>query len=160
MRVADGPQDFGLQILLAADEIEHLIRHGVEKHPVDREIPALGVFFRTGVRNAVRSPTVQVNSVGTKRGHLDFELIPFRRFRADDFDDAETRSDFDGSAKEFDDFFRPGIAGDIVIGGSETKQFVPHATTRPVRDVPAGREATNDIQCKFPFGHENPPLPF
>ena len=44
----DGPDSFGTQIVLAADIVDHLIAHRIEKQSIDREIPPFGVLFRGG----------------------------------------------------------------------------------------------------------------
>ena len=47
-RVADGADDPGLDVGPTANEVEDLAAEGVEEHPVNREIPALGVVPGVG----------------------------------------------------------------------------------------------------------------
>ena len=153
-RVADGPEDFRPQVVLTADKIQHPAGDRVEEHAVDGEIAALRVLLGAGVGDAVGAPAVEIGAVGAKGGHLNLVMGFVRQARADHLDDAETRPDLDRAAKEFHHLFRPGVAGDVVVGRGQPQQFVAHASAGPIGHVPGIGQPANHIQGKLPFGHE------
>src|SRR5258708_3815124 len=69
--LADGPEELVLQIVLPADVVDDLVSDGIEKEPVDRKIPAFGVFFGGGEAHFRRAPAIQVFSIASEGGDLD-----------------------------------------------------------------------------------------
>src|SRR5262245_31192300 len=62
-RGTNGANDAPLEIILAADEVNHLTSDGIEEDAVDREIAALGVLLGGGEGDAVRVTAVAVGGI-------------------------------------------------------------------------------------------------
>ena len=72
-RVSDGTHNMVAQVVKAAHEIDHLIRFGVQKHTVDREITTSGIKLRRAVDDSRRPAAVHISTITAKCGdfHLD-----------------------------------------------------------------------------------------
>src|SRR5690606_10256017 len=68
MGIADGTHDFPLDVLAAADKIEHTIGQRIIEDAVDRKVATKGVFARGAEGDAVRMATVAVALISAKRG--------------------------------------------------------------------------------------------
>ena len=152
-RVADGPEYLRFEIDLAADEVVELPRDGVEEHPVNGEVAALGVEFRGRKRDGLGPPSIDVDAVRAERGDFNREVLAIVAARADHFDDAERGTDRNGTAEQVRDLLRPRVGGDVVVVGREAEEFVAHAATGPQRPEPGLLQRANHLGREFAFGH-------
>ena len=127
--IADGPQHLRLEVCPSADVIDDISVCWIEKHSVDREVPALGVFLGSCEGHAFRAASVAVRAIGPERG--DFE----HGAAFVDHDDSEMGTDVLGPGKQLEDLRRGGIGGDVVIVRFPSEEFVTHAAACEVGDV-------------------------
>ena len=153
---ADGPHDARLEILPTAHVVVHLARDGIEKEPVNREIPSLGVFFRAGKRHAGRVPAVGVGGISAEGCHFDLACLakPAVRVltRPQHGDHTKRRPDGEGpaAAKHSPHLVRLGRRGHVVIDWNPTQKFVPHASPGPKSLIPRRPQPANDFEGKLP----------
>ena len=78
--IADRADGLGGQVRFAAHIVEDLVFQGVKEHPVDGEVPALGVFLGGGEGDRGGASAIQIGAIDPKGG--DFKhMIPL--FQAD-----------------------------------------------------------------------------
>ena len=138
VRVPDGPQPPRREVCLTANVVDDLPRHGVEEHPVDREVAPLGVALRRRETHVHRPPSVDVNPVRPEAG--DLELVARLAHR----DDAEVRADGERARKQRLHLLRPRVGGDVEVLGCDPAQGVAHAPAGEVRGVPGALQTRGD----------------
>src|SRR5262249_27065031 len=130
-RVADRADQALAQINLAADKIDNLPGKRIEKHAVDREIAAFGVFLRRTESNLIRMAAVAVADVLTERGHFDLPCAA----RSNDGHHAKCRA----QSERFSFVEHPAnllgmsTGGHVKILRSATQQMVADASPCPIR---------------------------
>ena len=166
LRIADGADDAGLQVVAAADKIEHaIVVQRVHQQAVDGEVAALHVLLRVfGVADAVGMASVGVGAVVAEGRDLDVVRMLGRNGRwrrlvwvpnpsflclAGSFQryqhNAELRADGVGLREDAHDLRRRGIGGDIVIGGGDAEQRVADAASGEISLEAAVAKLANDI---------------
>ncbi len=128
-RIADRAHQLRLKISATADEIDHLLRHRIVKHTVDREIATLRVLFRRRKANGARPSSIDINIIRTKGRHFELKTV----FHHDN--DAEMGADRVGARKNLLHRFRLGIGGDIEVFRSLAANNVAHTASGEIRDV-------------------------
>src|SRR5580658_10464925 len=72
VRIADGSDDSGFEILASANEIQNLVRDRIEQQAVDGEIAAFDIFSRIlAETNLVGMTSVAVSDVAAKGGDFN-----------------------------------------------------------------------------------------
>ena len=142
--VADGADDVGFEVFLAADVVDDLFGDGVEEQAVDGEVAALGVVLGGGERDAVGVAAVAVGGVGAERGDFDLAGVAW----AEHGDHAERGADGQRAAvaEEVADLVGRGAGGDVVIFGREAEQFVADAAAGPEGFEAGGAELLRDLE--------------
>ena len=145
-RRTDRPDQAVLQVLLPADEVDHLAVDGVEEHAVDGEIAAGGVFAGGTEGDVIGMAAVAVFRVLAEGGHFDHA----RRPRPQHGDHAESGAQRQGPlvAEQGADFRRRGAGGHVVVLGPAAQQFVADAAARPIGLETGRAEPANHIQGK------------
>ncbi len=151
---ADGADDAGAEIRAAADEIEHLIRLGIEQEGIDCKVATLDVFFGgLGVDHLVGVAAVRVAHVGAER--RDFHLNRFlswvghfsRICRDDDY--PKLRSDGQTAGEKLLDAIRRGVGGYVIVDRLAAEENVAHATADEVCLVTGGAQGSADVLRKL-----------
>src|SRR2546425_1225367 len=70
-RIADGSNDFGIDICAAIDVIEDFAGQWVIQQSVDREIPTQDILLRISENHAAWPPAIDVSFIGTECGDLE-----------------------------------------------------------------------------------------
>src|SRR5262245_7213533 len=108
-RIADGANDFCIDIGAAIDVINDFIRKRVIQQAVDRKISSQYVLLRVGENHAAQVSTVDISFIGTKgcnlkwMAALDYQYNP--KLRTNRF----------GSRKNSGDLFRISTCSNVVI---------------------------------------------
>lgn len=136
---------------MSADEIEHSLADGVEEHPVDCEVAALGVFFGGAEADRFGASAVEVLPVAAEGGDFDLS-VSFGG--PGDHDDAEGGSDGNGTAfaEGADDVIRESIGSDVVVFGFFTEELVADATAGPEGMEACFAELSDDVEGEFAAG--------
>ena len=138
--IADGANNSGAQIFLAADVIEDFIRERVEHQAVDGEVSALYIFFgRAGVLDAVGMAAIGVANVAAERS--DFDL----RGAVGDDDDSELRADCEAIGEKLLHAVGRGVGGDVVINRCAAEQNVAHAAAGEIGLMAAIAQDAADV---------------
>ena len=137
--VADGAEGFGLQVGLAADEVDELVRDRIVEHAVDGEVAAVGVFLGRGEGDHLGTASVDVFVVGAEGG--DFEGAAVLH----DEDDAEMGADGLGVGEKFLHLGGFGRGGDVIVVRVESEEFVPHAAAGEIGDVAGLLQAAGEV---------------
>src|SRR5690606_27994512 len=92
--IADRANPAFVQIVKTADIVENAIINRIEKHPIDREIAALGILLGRREFNTTGMTTIPVISLGTESGDLHRGNAAFSiDFPGDDHDHSKALSD-------------------------------------------------------------------
>ena len=146
--VADGADDAGAQVLLPADEVDHLAAQRVEEEPVDGEVTALRVLARRAEAHAARPAAVDVGVVGAEGRHRERDAV------LDHQDDAELRADRHGAPEERLHGLRGRAGGDVEVERLAPEELIAHAAAGEVRLVPRVAKSLHDPSGEFPpVGH-------
>ena len=138
-RVADRSNDPGLDVLAAADIIDHALLGWIVQEAVDREIAPQHILTRIGKRDTDRPPPVDVSLIGAKRGHFE-RVSPVNHQ-----DDTESSAHGLGTRKYSNDLIGPRARGDVVVRRLEPHHHVADAAADEVGFVTPVAEATNDL---------------
>ena len=171
MRRADGAHDAGFQIGTSADEIENLVRKGIEQQAIDGEVAALHVLAgMAAVGDLIGMAAVGVQAIAAEGGDFDDFLVRFGLGQAGKVaffrsgltcgvfggrpgpggshrhqDDTELGSDGPGLGKNMHDLLRSGVGGDVKVGGRAPEQEIAHASADKVCLVPALPQGADDF---------------
>ncbi len=148
-RFADSPDDFGGEIIAAADEIEDFTGVVAHEKAVNGEIAALDVFFgRLGIDDLVGMAAIGVTEVGAKRGDFDFEGI------LADEDYAELCADVETLGEKPQNFLRRCICCHVEIRGLALEEDVANASANEKGLVPLALERGANRIGEFARIHE------
>ena len=148
-RFADSPDDFGGEIIAAADEIEDFTGVVAHEKAVNGEIAALDVFFgRLGIDDLVGMAAIGVTEVGAKRGDFDFEGI------LADEDYAELCADVQTLGEKPQNFLRRCICCHVEIRGLALEEDVANASANEKGLVPLALERGANRIGEFARIHE------
>ena len=136
--VADGAEDFVIEVVPAADEVEEAVIDGVEEEAIDGEVAAFGVFLGGGELNFGGSSAIEIDAVVAEGGDFDDAWA-----NADE-DDAERLTDGLGVAEEGPNLRRQGVGGNVVILGFQAKQQVAHAAAGKIGYVARIAQGADD----------------
>ena len=138
--IADGADLLGSEIGLALDVIEEFVFEGIEKHAVDGEVAALGIFLGGGEGDGGGAATVEVGAVDAKGG--DFKNVIVQA----ESDDAEGFAlGIGGFGEEGLDLVGGGGGGDIDIGIGALEEGIADATSGVDGDVAGLDQFLNDL---------------
>ncbi len=149
-RIADRSNNAAGQIVLPADEVDHLRSLGVVEQAVDREVAALGVVAGRAEGDGVGMSAVGILGIAAERGHLDLAgpLGP------DDGHHAEGRAHGQGSppAEQLADLVGPGARRDVVILGIAAQQLIADATAGQIGLEARGPQLGHQLDGKVALG--------
>ena len=138
--IADGADLLGSEIGLALDVIEEFVFEGIEKHAVDGEVAALGIFLGGGEGDGGGAATVEVGAVDAKGG--DFKNVVVEA----EADDAEGFAlGIGGFGEKGLDLVGGGRGGDIDIGIGALEEGIADATSGVNGDVAGLGKFLNDL---------------
>ena len=137
--IADGAEGAGLEVGLAADEVDKLVRHRVVEHAINGEVAAGGVLFRGGKCDHLGAASVEVFVVGAEGGHLEGMGV------LHDEDDAEVGADRLGVGEKLLHFGRFGRGGNVIVVGMEPEEFVTHAPAGKIGGVAGFLQAAGEV---------------
>jgi len=128
--LADGANDPGLKIVLAANIVEDLAGIVAHQQTVDGEVAAGDIFlWSLGVDHAVRMPTIGVTHIRAKRGNFNLALM------ASDENNAELRADSHASGEKLQDALGSSVGGHVDIGGLAIEENISHTAANEQRLV-------------------------
>jgi hypothetical protein len=163
VRVADGPDDARVEVVDAADVVDHREVRDVVEQRVDGEVSTPRVLLRgaPGLRHLRQRRPGRLVGVGLHR--LVLGLFPvvgaFRRLRAraegSDLDDGiaeedvnqpEAASDRARVAEQVPNFPRAGVGRQVEVLRRAAEHEVADAASNEVREVPGLLEAVQDLE--------------
>jgi hypothetical protein len=139
-RRADGADDPGAQVRLAAHPIVQLLPHRVVEQAVDREVAPAGVGLRIAERDSFRVPPILVIPLRPERRHLELAGA------FDHHHHPELAADRDGAFEAALDLFRQGGGDDVIIPRFPAQQEIPHAAADPEGRKSRPLQAADDPQ--------------
>ena len=139
-RRADGADDPGAQVRLAAHPIVQLPPHRVVEQTVDGEVAAAGVGHRVAKGDPPRAPAVLVVGLGAEGGHLELAAVLHHHH------DAEFAPDGYRALEHLLDLFRPGGGDDVVVAGLAPKENVADAAADPEGGEPRALEPADEFE--------------
>ena len=143
LRRADGADNFGPQVLFAANPVVDFFRERIVKQPVHREIATRGIGFGIGKHHRLRPAAILIVRLSAERG--DLKLLPV--FNHDN--DAKIFADRNGFGEQLLHLLRPGIRGDVKILRRAAKQKITHTAAHPERREARRLQAGNDLSGIF-----------
>ena len=146
--IADGAEDPGLEVGLAADVVDQRVVQGIEEHPVDREVAPRGVELGRAEDDRLGAAAVDVGPVAAEGRDLDLD----RRWPAG----SRTRTTPNAAPtgivrwrKTFITWSGVALGGDVVVAGGLAEQQVAHATARPEGLMPRVAKPADDLRGKL-----------
>lgn len=134
--VADGANEFAVQVGLAVDVVDDGLGLGVVEEGVDGEVAAGGVFGGIGFEGyCLRVAAVGVGAIAAEGG--DFDAVPE--------DDAEVGADEFSAYEEFRKFIGTGIGGNVPVFGLAGEEHVADAAAGEEGSVSGGVESFQDL---------------
>jgi hypothetical protein len=142
-RQADGANDFGAEIFLAANPVMHLVLHWIKEKAIDRKITALGVGDRVPKADLLGAASVTVISFCAKGG--DLKLLTL----LNNDNDSEFFTDRDATLEGFANCVWPRVGCHIVVGRFAPEQKVADTAADP-KSLEAGfLQSGNDVSSDF-----------
>ena len=134
------------EVLLPADEVDHLALQRIVEQAVDGEIAAYGVFPRGTEGDVVGMPAVAIGGIPAEGGHLDHA----RLLRPAHGDHAEGGADGQRPflAEELTDLLGAGGGGHVVILGRAMQKLIADAAAGPIGLEPRLAEAAHHLEGK------------
>ena len=111
MRIPDGADDAGGQVLAPANVVDHLFRNRVVEHPVNSEVASERILARAAKVHADRVAAIEIGAVSAKGRHL--KRIAFKHHQHD----AELRPHRHSVGKQRLHVCCPRTGGDIKVLG-------------------------------------------
>lgn len=138
--IADGANLLGSEIGLALNVVEEFVFEGIEKHAVDGEVAALGIFLGGGEGDGGGAATVEVGTVDAEGG--DFENVIVEA----ESDDAKGFAlGIGGFGEEGLDLVGGGGGGDIDIGIGALEEGIADASSGVDGDVACLDQFLHDL---------------
>ena len=146
-RIANGPHHAQRQVVTAADVVNQCLRERIKKHPVNREVAAFGVFFRTTKLDTAGTSAVEVFTVAAECGNFD---LAGRFVRTKHHDNTKAGPDRNCAppSKDSNDVVRCRRARDIIILRRFPKDLIANATSGPQRLKAFLPQCAYRIHCK------------
>ena len=138
--IADGADLLGSEIGLALDVIEEFVFEGIEKHAVDGEVAALGIFLGGGEGDGGRAATVEVGAVDAEGGDFEDVIVDAEADYAEGF-----ALRVGGFGEEGLDLVGGGGGGDIDIGIGALEEGIADASSGVDGDVACLDQFLNDL---------------
>jgi len=146
VRVADRPDQAGVQVVQAADVVDHGVVGDVVEEPVDREVAPQRVLPRrsehvVGRHEELRRLRIERLGAATEGRNLDD--LPFGE---QDVGEPEPPADQPAVAEEAAHRLWRRVRPDVEVLGRPAEQEVPHASPHEVGLVPGGSEPVEHLQ--------------
>jgi hypothetical protein len=149
-RIADGSDDARIEVSAAIREVENILRFGIEKETVDREVAAESILARVGFEaDSIGAAAIGVGRIAPEGGDLDRTVILHNEH------DTEVSANFASARKDVPELIGYGIGGNIVVLRNAAKQEVANTAADQVCGVAVGAEASDDGTCEL-FGVQIP----
>ncbi len=153
--LADGADNAGAEIVLAADVVENgrgevaglAVQHGIEHHAVDGEVAAQDVFLHArGKTDFGGMAAIVVGDIRAKCSNFgdNFRELAFAGDVFTDENDTEVGSDGEGAGKKLEDGVGMGAGGDVEVFGRQAEEQVADAAASEIRFVASGAEPEDD----------------
>ena len=153
LRIADSANDLVVQVVAAANEIQHFIAVGIEEQGVDGEVATQDILARVGFKiDGFGVAAVDISVVTAECGDLHLRAGIVHQH------DAEMRTHQVGLGKQRGYFAGLGVGRNIVIFRLATQQKIAHAPADKVRLMAARLQPGNDLSRQLDGLHVAPRL--